>query len=282
MKWFSLFAMSTMCLSIASAQSSMYCCIGSSATEEFAMLVNDPKFVSAHLDPTPFLYQATAGSWITFKTPDGGEGRAFEVKAPKPTDNVILLFHEWWGLNEYIQKEAESWQKELGNVNVLALDLYDKKVATTQADAAKAMGDLKEARAKAIVEGALKHVGPKARVGTIGWCMGGGWSLQASLLAGKQAVACVMYYGMPEKDTVRLKNLASPVLFIFASQDQWINQSVVDEFQKAMKGTNKSLEVKTYNADHAFANPSNPQFDKTATADAHRSAAEFFKKNLLK
>ena len=282
MKSLSLFIMLTVCVSITSAQSPKSCCVGGSATEEFAMLVNDPKFVNSHLAPIPFPYQAAAGSWITFKTPDGGEGRAFEVKASKPTDNVILLFHEWWGLNEYIQKEAENWQKELGNVNVLALDLYDKKVATTQEDAAKAMGELKESRAKAIVEGALKHVGSKARIGTIGWCMGGGWSLQASLLAEKQAVACVMYYGMPEKDTVRLKSLASPVLFIFASEDQWINESVVDEFRKTMKIANKSLDVRTYKADHAFANPSNPQFDKEATADAHKNAAEFFKRNLLK
>ncbi|HLF19172.1 MAG TPA: dienelactone hydrolase family protein, partial [Bacteroidota bacterium] len=77
-------------------------------------------------------------------------------------------------------------------------------------------------------------------------------------------------------------SLASPVLFIFASQDQWINQNVVDEFRKAMMSANKPLEVKTYKADHAFANPSNPQFDTTATADAHKNAAEFFKKNLLK
>lgn len=277
-----LFVVSLFAVENVFSQGVKSCCIPASSTREFAMLASDPKFVSTHVDPIPFLYAPAKGTWISFKTSDGQTGRAFEARAEKPTNNFIFLFHEWWGLNDYMVREAENLQKELGNVTVIALDLYDKKIAATADEAGKMMGQLKQERATAIVQGALQYVGSKARIGTIGWCMGGGWSLQASLLAGKQAVACVMYYGMPEKDTTRLKGLNALVLFIFADQDQWINKQVLEEFQNNMRTAVKSLDVKSYAADHAFANPSNPKFNKEFSQDAHKNAVEFFKKNLLK
>lgn len=262
------------------AQDKESCCM--SASQQFAALISDAKFVNAHLEPLPFHYSAKQGEWVTFKTTDSADGRAFEVKSSKPTDNYILLIHEWWGLNDYMQREAENLQKELGSVNVLAVDLYDGKVAATREDAGKFMGEVKEERARAVMAGAIKYVGPIARIGTIGWCFGGGWSLQASLMAGSQAVACVMYYGMPEKDVETLKKLNAPVLGIFGTKDQWISPAVVAEFEKNMKQAGKTLTVKSYNADHAFANPSNPQHDKPATRDAHKRTVAFFKSHLLK
>ena len=103
---------------VAFGQASKSCCSIATSTRDFAMLVNDPAFVASHLDPLPFHYQSKNGKWITFKTSDGGEGRGFEVKASKATNNVIFLFHEWWGLNDYIQREVENLQKELSNVTV--------------------------------------------------------------------------------------------------------------------------------------------------------------------
>jgi len=267
---------------LAFGQANKSCCAVASSSKDFAMLAHDPAFVATHLDPLPFRYQSKNGKWVTFKTSDSSEGRGFEVKASKATNNVIFLFHEWWGLNDYIQREAENLQKELSNVTVIALDLYDKKVAATQADAQKYMGELKEERARSIIDGAIKYVGAKARIGTIGWCLGGGWSMQTTLAAAKQGVACVMYYGMPEKNLERIKSLNAPVLFVFASQDQWINKSVVDEFQKAASEAKKSVTVKSYDADHAFANPSNPKFNKEFADDAHKNAVDFFKSHLLK
>jgi len=86
----------------------------------------------------------------------------------------------WWGLNDYIQEEAEKLQKDLKNVNVLALDLYDSKVATTRDDAMKYVGEAKQERVRAVINGAFDYVGAKAQMGTIGWCYGGGWSLQTA------------------------------------------------------------------------------------------------------
>ena len=256
------------------------CCAKPSSTNTFAMLSHDKSFVAAHLEPKPFVLVNQIGKEISFKTPDGKKGYGYEIKAAKPTTNYVFVIHEWWGLNDYIKQESEKIYKTLGNVNVIAIDMYDKKIATNRDTAGKYMNSLKVERGEAIVKGVLAYVGSKANIATIGWCFGGGWSMQTALLAGKQSKACVIYYGMPEEKTEKLKALNAPVLFIFAQKDQWINEDVVSKFEDNMKALNKSFELKAYDADHAFANPSNPKYSKEFADDAMKNAMEFIKKNL--
>ena len=257
------------------------CCTPpASGPAQFAAFSSDPAFRVAHEAPLPFTFVSEKGSWISFNTPNGPDARAFAVKSKKPTKNVLFVFHEWWGLNDYIQQEAVRIQNTFGNVTVIALDMYDGKIATTSEEAGKLSGGMKVERGKAIIDGALAYVGRDARIFTIGWCFGGGWSLQAALEAGEQGVACVMYYGMPEMNPERLQTLHAPVLGIFAKQDGWINDKVVGEFEKKMKDAHKSLTVRWYDAVHAFANPSNPKHDKKATEDAWAHVVSFFRSHL--
>jgi carboxymethylenebutenolidase len=255
-------------------------CCSISSSESFARLSKDPVFQASHLAPLPFSYTPDKGAMVAFSTPDGKEGHAFEVKPAKAGNKIVFMFHEWWGLNGYIKQEAEKLQEELGDVTVYAIDLYDGKIADNAKDAATYMGEVKEERAKAIIQGALNRAGKNAKIYTIGWCFGGGWSMQASLLAGKQADGCVMYYGMPEKEEAKLKNMHAPVLGIFGTQDKWISPAVVAEFEKNMKAAGKKLSVKSYDADHAFANPSNPKYNKEFSADAHKLVLEFYKTHM--
>jgi carboxymethylenebutenolidase len=186
----------------------------------------------------------------------------------------LLLFHEWWGLNDYIRNEASAWVHELG-INVLAVDLYDGKTATTAEDAGALMQACDPDRAKAIIQAAVKFVGDDADFRTMGWCFGGGWSLQATLLAGDRAKACVMFYGMPEKDVDKLKSLQTDVLMIHAKKDKWINDEVVAEFKENMSSAGKSLTVKEYDADHAFANPSSPRYNDQAAKEARAAVRAY-------
>jgi len=272
------FAMALFAVSNAVAQKS--CCQKANATESFALLTQDENFVNTHLAPLPFTLVNPMGKMVNFKTPDGKESAAYEIKAAQPTNNYVFVIHEWWGLNDYIKQESEKIAKTLGNVNVIALDLYDKKVADNRDSAAKYMQGVNSERAENIIKGALAMVGNKANIATIGWCFGGGWSMQAALLAGKQVKACVMYYGAPEEKMERIKTLNAPVLFVWPSQDQWINKMMVSTFENNMKAANKSLQVKTYDADHAFANPSNPKYNKAFADDAFKNATEFIASNL--
>ncbi|HCW09149.1 MAG TPA: dienelactone hydrolase [Cytophagales bacterium] len=250
------------------------------ATEKFALFASNKKFNRMHPTPVEYTHISEAGGkMIKIKT-DGAEANAYLIEAKKKTNNWIFVFQEWWGLNDHIKREAENLYKDLGNVNVLALDMYDGKVATTREDAGKYMQEFKQDRGNAIVKGALAYVGASAKVGTVGWCFGGGQSMQAALTAGGQAAACVIYYGMPEDNLDRLKGLNCDVLDIWPTQDQWINKDVTEKFKANMASVGKNLTVKPYDADHAFANPSNPKHNKEFTADAYKNTIAFFKARL--
>lgn len=259
-------------------QSHSSCCVKPS-TAEFAMLACDEAFLASHLPPLPFNYVSHGGHMISFKTADGKDGSAFEVKGHNPTGNYLFVFQEWWGLNDYIKQTAEGLFHEFGNVTVLALDLYDGKIAVTADSAGKLMGEAKEERIRAIIKGAIDYAGPQANIQTIGWCFGGAWSLQATMMAGKQAKGCVMYYGMPEKDVKKIKALNAPVLGLFAGKDQWITKEKVEQFEKDMKANNKEIAIQFFDADHAFANPSNPKHDQAATDEAYKLAVAFLRKH---
>lgn len=250
------------------------------ATERFAMLATDDDFVSLHIKPEKYTYRSETGEMITFPVADGKDGRAFMIKAKKASDNYLIVIHEWWGLNDQIKREAERLYNDLGNVNVLAVDLYDGKLTDKQQEAAQYMQSIKTERAEAILNGAFAYAGKKAKIASIGWCFGGGWSLQAAILAGKRAHAAVVYYGMPEKDVERLKMLSTDVLGIFAGREQWINKTVVEEFAENMEKAGKKLEYKIFDAEHAFANPSNPNYDKQATEEAYAMSLAYLKERL--
>jgi carboxymethylenebutenolidase len=263
-----------------SASAQTLSCCSPSVNDQNQMLAMNEEFAKTHEPPAPFVLEGGKGSWITFKTPDGKTGRAYAIRNDKPTDKVLFVYQEWWGVNDYIKQVAEKYKEELGDVCVYAIDLYDGEVATTVPEAQKLMGGLKEERAKAIINGAIEMAGKNAKIASIGWCMGGAWSLQSALLEGGQAVGCAMYYGMPEKNIDRLKNLNCDVIGFFGTQDNYINPDVVKHFEADMKKAGKKIETHSYDAPHAFANPSNPKFSKEFSEDAHAKALAYLKGKL--
>ena len=279
MKKILLLSFITLCTAFAFGQSKMACC-KESATQKFAMLAADKKFINAHANPRPYHFQSSIGKSVTYKTTDGKDAGAFVFKAKSPTNNWLIVIHEYWGLNDYVKHESETIYNDLGNVNIIDLDLYDGKVATTKEDAGKYMRAVKDDRATAIIKGAIAYAGPAAHIATLGWCFGGGWSLQASLMAGKQDVACVMYYGMPEQDVNKLKTLNADVLGNFANKDAWINPKVVAKFADDMKAAGKKLYLHQYDADHAFANPSSANHNSEASKQAYTYTLAYLKARL--
>jgi len=236
-------------------------------------------FKAAHEPPAPLAYEAKKGAMMSFPVTGGAEGHAFYV--PGTSNKVLIIFHEWWGLNDYIKREAEEWQNRLGEeVSVYAIDLYDGQVATAPDEASKMMSALTPERGKAIIAGLLKVIGGGKRIATLGWCMGGSWSFTGAVLAGPSAVGCVMYYGFPEKDMARIKPLKCDVLYIRGSKDDFIKQEDVAQFEKKVQSTGHNITMYSYEAVHAFANPSNPKYDKKSAADAQGKALAFLKQKL--
>ena len=253
------------------------------STEKFAMFASNKEFNAAHATPRAYVHiSEEGGKMIQFSCSDGKSASGYLIMANKKTNNWIFVFQEWWGLNDYIKKESDELKQKLGDVNILAIDLYDGVVAATREDAAKYMQSVNQERALSIVSGAIDFAGKDAKIGTIGWCFGGGWSLQASIMLGKQGSACVMYYGIIDNKPETFNELNAPVLGIFAEKDGWINPEVYGNLEKNLKTAGKKVTIKSFNADHAFANPSNAKFDEAATSEAKKLTLDFLKENLMK
>ena len=259
---------------------SQSCCQLAFASNDGNMseFTTDKNFVASHQLPLEYKHNSlVGGEMITFKTTDVTDGNAYFVKSKTKSKKWLFVYQEWWGLNDHIKKQADILYNEMGgNVNVLAIDMYDGKVATTREDAAKYMQGADEKRLENIVNGALGYAGKKAKIASIGWCFGGGWSLKSAILSKKQAIGSVMYYGMPVQDVEKLKSLNCEVLGLFATEE-WISKKVIEEFAVNMKTANKTLNYKIFEAEHAFANPSNPKFDEKAASEANAMAVKFLK-----
>jgi carboxymethylenebutenolidase len=256
-----------------------------SCCDPMAVFLKDPAFAAAHASPLPLRFAAAGGKTVHFKAADGTEASGYWVAPSTPNAPAIVMIHEWWGLNPYIKREAEQLHNKLGYA-VLAVDLYDGKIASTAQEAGQYMKGVDSNHLTSILSSAMAGLkkgsfGHKFnRVGTIGWCFGGGWSHRAAIAGGSLVKACVMFYGMPDTDAADLKRLKAPVLMVWAKKDQWINADVVDGFKTAMSSSGKSLRVLPYEAGHGFANPSNPVYDKTARDAAFSETYAFFRKHL--
>lgn len=256
-------------------------CFESDMFAEFQREAATTDFANMHDNPLPYVYEDQKGSMITFKTPDGQDGQAYFIPAKKKSNKYLLVIQEWWGLNDYVKKESDWYWDELDKeANVLALDMYDGKVATTRDSAQKYVQGIKNERLVNIIKGAIAYGGEGAEISTLGWCFGGAWSLQASIIAGNQGRAGVMFYGRPETNIERLKLLNADIIGFFGNKDKSPSPEMVDAFEKNMKEAGKNLTVHRYDAGHGFANPSNPNFDETATKDARKKAVEFLQKRI--
>jgi carboxymethylenebutenolidase len=116
------------------------------------------------------------------------------------------------------------------------------------------------------------------KLATIGWCFGGGWSLNASLAAPVDAT--IVYYGRVNKTPSELASLKGPVLGHFATQDEWINEKMVSGFESAMDAAGKSYTSYWYDAQHAFANPTSARYDAGDAALAWQRTLNFLKQHL--
>jgi carboxymethylenebutenolidase len=197
---------------------------------------------------------------------------------------AVLVFHEWWGLNDNIRSMANRLAGE-GYV-ALAADLYLGRTADTP-DAARALLDetLKDTAALSTnlrqAHAFLREEIKAARIGTIGWCFGGMLSLRTALLMPDAVDATVIYYGHVPGDPEELRKLKAPVLGIFGSADQGIPLDSVRRFEAALKSLGVPAEIHVYEgADHAFANPSGKNYRAEAAEDAWNKALGFLHAHL--
>ena len=252
-------------------------CLNMETQQAYQLEASTPAFANLHISPMTVNPTDLAGTMIQFDAADGNKANAYFIPAKKKTNKWLVVIQEWWGLNDNIKMEADQYFKDLGDMNVIAVDMYDGKVAATPDSAMKLMRGADMNRMTAIIQGAIKHAGSKASIYSVGWCFGGMWSLQTAILAGPQAKGSVMYYGRPEANMDKLKSIQCDIIGFFGNKDQAPSPVMVDEFEKNMKEAGKNLAVNRYDAGHGFANPSNPSFNAAAKTDSYAKAIAFLK-----
>jgi carboxymethylenebutenolidase len=234
--------------------------------------------------------QAVNGEDVVYATVGGKPVHGYLAKpasaktsAKGPLPGLIVI-HEWWGLNDNIRGMAKRLAGE--GYTALAIDLYGGQTADTPDKAKELMGAVLKDTAPGVenVKQAydfLKTQEKAAKVGVIGWCFGGGWSLQTALLLPDKIAATVIYYGHLETDKAKLAPLKMPILGFFGGKDQSIPVASIREFEKTLKDLGKSVEIHIYDdADHAFANASGGNYNAKDAEDAWKRTTVFFKKHL--
>ena len=252
-------------------------CLNMETQQAYQLEASQSKFANLHIAPAVVNPADLLGTIVPFNAADGKPGQAYFIPAKKKSDKWLIVIQEWWGLNDNIKMEADQYFKDLGDVNVMAVDMYDGKVAATPDSAMKLMRGADMNRMVALIQGAVKHAGSKASIYSVGWCFGGMWSLQTAIIAGPQAKGSVMYYGRPEANMEKLKSIQCDIIGFFGNLDQSPSPAMVNTFEANMKLAGKNLTAYKYEAGHGFANPSNPSFNAAAKEDSYAKAIAFLK-----
>lgn len=229
---------------------------------------------------------AADGKSVSYKSGDDTVTGMLYSPAGKGPFPALIVIHEWWGLNDWVKEQASKFADQ-GYV-ALAVDLYRGKVATTPDLAHELMRGVPEDRAARDLRAAFDFLAAqpnvkKDRIGSIGWCMGGGYSLDVALLEPTLAAA-VINYGHLASDPAELKKINAPILGIFGGQDRGITVEDVKKFGQVLDQLGKKGEIKIYpDAGHAFENPNNQQgYRADDASDAWKRTLDFLAGTLKK
>jgi len=225
-------------------------------------------------------YKFMKNETLDFTTAKGDTTAYVAVPKGENNGNAVIIIHEYWGLNDNIKDIANRYAAE--GFTAVAPDLYRGKAAKNSKEAGELMNALELEDGLDTIKNVIVSIQEKydaSRIGITGFCMGGTYALQAVCHLEDLNAAAPFYGDIPDEAT--LQNLKTPVLFISATKDKWINPERVRELELMAK--NNLLPVKSiaYEADHAFFNDTRPEvFDADAAKDAWSKVIAFFNENL--
>jgi carboxymethylenebutenolidase len=202
---------------------------------------------------------------------------------------AVVMIHEWWGLNENIKNMANLLAKQ-GFV-VLAADLYKGEVADNPERAMELVQIARNNQNISInnLQSAVKYLSllpnvDSSKIASLGWCFGGGQSLQLALNSQEHPLAAtILYYGTPlVTDKALLSKIKWPVLGIFGDKDQAIPVEEINQFGNSLNQSGITNNIHIYKGlGHAFANPSGDNYAPKETEDAWQKTLSFLKKYVV-
>ncbi len=197
---------------------------------------------------------------------------------------AVIVIQEWWGLVPHIRDVCDRFARE-GFV-ALAPDLYRGESTQDPDEAGRLMMDLEIPRAARDLDGAVQALlghdaVDGAKLGTVGFCMGGQLALYAAT-RNPRIGAVADFYGVHPNVTLDLSSLEAPVLGIFAERDGFVTPEAAGKLEADLKGAGVRTDFHVFpGVDHAFFNDTRPDvFDAGAAAQAWSKTLAFFRAEL--
>jgi carboxymethylenebutenolidase len=219
-----------------------------------------------------------------------GKGGTLKAYVAEPSGGGahpgVIVVQEWWGLDEHIKDVARRLAAE--GYLAIAPDMYSRqgnKVTKDPNVAGELMGGLKPSDG---IDDLLSTVSwiktqpeaTAARIGVIGFCMGGSYAMALPCVSQDIKAAAPFYGEIPPDD--RLQHLNCPVFYAYGENDGWIQRKDVDRLAAALKRFNKPGDVKVYaGCSHGFFNDTRPDVHSAKDArDAWERVLKLFEQNL--
>ena len=223
-----------------------------------------------------------AGEIVSFPS-DGGTAPGYLARPISGgTAPGVIVMQEWWGLNGNIKGIADRFASA-GYV-ALAPDLYHGKVVTEPDEAGKAMMAMKMDEAARDIGGAFDflrpHVACTGKVGSVGFCLGGGLSLYLATL--RPVDACVIFYGALPGVQPDLSKISGPVLGHYAEHDGWASPEAAAALKEQIAAVGKQVEFHQYaGTEHGFFNDTRAEVHAPeASQQAWERTLAFYKRYL--
>jgi carboxymethylenebutenolidase len=196
----------------------------------------------------------------------------------------VVVIQEWWGLVPHIRDVCDRLARE-GFV-ALAPDLYRGTSTTDPDEASRLMMDLEIPRAVADLSTAVaalqNHAAVDgARVGCMGFCMGGQLALAAAC-ENDRIGAVVDCYGIHPNVTLDFSNLRAAVLGLFAENDDFIPPESARALESDLQAAGVRASVRVHvGVQHAFMNDSRPDvYDAQMATEAWGELLSFLRAEL--
>ena len=205
---------------------------------------------------------AADGKPVSYKSGDETVNAILYTPQGKGPFPALVVIHEWWGLNDWVKDKPRSWPTRAisrwRSTSIAARWRPRPRRHTRSCAACPAIAPTATCWPRAAYLRSQKNVDP-AKVGAIGWCMGGGYALDLAI-ADPKLKAAVINYGHLASDQATLQKIHAAILGIFGGQDKGIPPADVNKFEADLKALGKPVEIKIFpDAGHAFENPNNKQ-----------------------
>jgi carboxymethylenebutenolidase len=203
-------------------------------------------------------------------------GWSFEVFGESGPVGVVLV-HDIYGPDEHIASVGESLGRD--GYPTAVVDLFkgrrpkdlEEGMAFRQALGTEEVLDALETGREIV----RRHAGAEARIGTWGFCMGGGYALLGA--CHRPFDFAIDFYGRIDA-AEDVRGLKGPLLLVLATEDERITPWAFAELLPAAMRTQKRIQLQLYpNVRHAFHRPKWEGYNALAALDAERRVRNFLR-----